>query len=222
MMEIAMSRPRKTLLSTLLIGASLSTASVFANTAKIYDTPYDGDFNGGEFRAETSANGTFYTFCLEKTVHVAFKTTYNYTISGRAFSGGPDLHDAAPGDKLSVGTAYLYEQFFKGTLVDSDGSGNYTDNHDFNAGLLQKAFWILEDESSDNGANYYVNLVKGLFGNVAAFNNVSGSKVKVMNLWEVNTGADVQSQLVYVPDGGMTAALLGLGVLSLAAFRRKK
>ena len=42
-----------------------------------------------------------------------------------------------------------------------------------------------------------------------------------MNIWDARTQADVQSQLVFVPDSGMTAALLALGVLSLLAFRRK-
>jgi hypothetical protein len=50
----------------------------------------------------------------------------------------------------------------------------------------------------------------------------ASSRVKVLNLWTNSdyTG-DVQSQLVYVPDSGLTVALLGLGLISLSIFRRK-
>ena len=61
-----------------------------------------------------------------------------------------------------------------------------------------------------------------MFGNTGAFETVGAdSKVKVMNLWGINDRKDVQSMLIYVPDSGMTAVLLGLGLLSLAAVRRK-
>lgn len=213
------------LLRVLGLSAALSTSSLFANTVTITDTAFDGGGDGGEFLAVTSANGTFYTFCLENFVHVGLPGTYTYTVSSRAFSGGPDAHDpvgAGPaGDPISAGTAWLYEQFFKGTLIDSDGVGNYSDNRSINAGLLQKAFWTLEDEYN-YGSNYYVTLAVNHFGSyaAAAATAPASAKVKAMNLWGAN-GKDVQSQLVYVPDSGMTAALLALGLLSLAAFRRK-
>lgn len=216
---------------SLLVGAALSTGSLFANIVKLADTANDGNLNGGEFLATASLdnsfattgdNWSFLTFCLEQTINVSMGVTYTYTIDASAFSGGVDTISPGAGDPISAGTAWLYEQFYLGTLVAPNGAGTYFDaNRDFNAGVLQKAFWTLEQESTDAG-NLYVAMAVTHFGSAAAaFADASPtSKVKVMNLW-TSTGGDVQSQLVYVPEGGMSVALLGLGLLSLAAFRRK-
>jgi hypothetical protein len=211
-------------LKSLIIGLALTSGSLLANTVTLLDTPYDGNLSGGEFKAVTSNHGTFYTFCLERHINVSLNTQYTYTIDTRALSGGNDAHDpvgAGPaGDPLSKGTSWLYTRFALGNLVDSDGVGNYNDNHDYNAGLLQQAFWALEDEVGyENYSNYYVNLVQGIFSGAAKDTTVA-TNVKVMNIWGIN-GQDKQSQLYLVPDSGMTVALLGLGVLSLIAFRRK-
>ncbi len=219
-----------TLIRTLLLGAAFSVGSLSANTVVLSDTTNDGDLNGGEFLASPSGSGSFLTFCIEAGIHVSLGTTYNYTISPSAFSGGPDSHSVGAGDPISAGTAWLYEQFYFGTLVDTDGVGTYFDAgthgglaaRDYNAGVLQKAIWDLEDEAGDSG-NYYVNLAITHFGSSAAARADAGpgSKVMAMNLWTIPDGADVQSQLIYVPDGGMTVALLGLGLLGLGALRRK-
>jgi hypothetical protein len=213
-----------TLTCALAIGTML-TASAFANTVKMYNTSNDGvpDAQGGEFWAVTDAHGSFYTFCLERYVHIGFTETYTYDINSRAFGANVDHHDpvgaGAAGDPISRGTAYLYEQFVKGALMDSDGSGSYWDRHDLNAGLLQKAFWTLEDEY-DFGPNPYVSLVKSLFGNQGAFASYTGSAVRVMNLWGKNR-KDIQSQLIYVPDAGATTLLLIAGLVCIAAFRHR-
>jgi hypothetical protein len=214
------------LISAALLATAFTASTLLANTVHVSETNNDGDDEGGEYLAKITNGPTFYTFCLENFVKVALPGTYEYTVDTRAFSGGTDKHDpigAGPaGDPLSKGTAYLYEQFTKGTLVDSDGSGNYLDNHDVNAGLLQKAFWTLEDEYNYGANNPYVKLVTDMFGLAGAYETVGAdSRVKVMNLWKTSSREDVQSMLIYVPDSGMTAALLGLGLLSLAAFRRK-
>ncbi len=229
------------ILSAILVGSSLAVTSLTAATVKIYGTNNNGTPNigGGEFKAVTSADGSFLTFCLEQEIGVRSNgTPYYYTISDYALAGGPDSHNAGAGDPISKGTAYLYQQFFWGTLVDSDGSGNYNDNRDFNAGMLQAAFWYLEDEDLADDAfwtdisspynlsnNYYIQLVAGIFG-VSMFDAANNNNVKAMNLWTTydtqrGYSGDIQSQLIYVPDSGMTALLLGLGFLSLAAFRRK-
>lgn len=219
------------LIRTLLLGAVLSTGSLFANTVVLDNTDNDGNINGGEFLATLSNGRTFYTFCIEAGISVSLGTTYNYTIDSSAYSGGGDIHSPGVGDPISKGTAWLYEKFYFGTLIDTDGVGTYFDAgihsglaaRDYNAGVLQKAFWDLEDEGADVG-NYYVNLAVTHFAGLGqdAYSDVGpGSKVAAMNLWTLTTGADVQSQLIYVPDSGMTVALLGLGLLSLAAFRRK-
>jgi hypothetical protein len=215
------------------LGSLLLTAGAWANTARMHNTFNDGlvDQRGGEFRAVTDANGTFYTFCLEREVPLGFTETYTYDISDRAMGANADKHDplgaGAAGDPLSQGTAYLYEQFSKGLLGDSDGAGSYWDRHDLNAGLLQRAFWTLEDER-DFGANPYVSLVKTLFGAEGAYATYTGSSVRVMNLWGRN-GRDIQSQLiyvpedelVYVPDHGATWLFLATGLGFMAATRAR-
>lgn len=212
----------KSLLS--LAALAFAATSAFAGYIKIADTNYDGDINGGEFLATTSVdnnyntlgdNYSFLTFCLEKKIHIGTGNKgYTYTISNAA---------QWQNDVLSIGSAWLYEQFFKGTLGDASGggAGSYFDpaTRDYNAGELQKAFWALENEANYPG-NYYVALAQAYFGGTATDDITSGSRVKVVNVWGPN-GEDVQDLLIYVPDSGMTVALLGLGLLSLAAFRRK-
>lgn len=201
------------IIRSLFVGAALSAGSLMASTVYIYNTSYDGipDQGGGEFGVVSSDLGNFYTFCLEHSVNVALPGTYNYTIDTAALNQG---------DTLSVGSAWLYEQFRFGTLS-GPAATTYLSSRDANAGLLQQAFWYLENEGG-GAYSYYVGLAVSHFGSLAAAQAdiTLSSKVKVLNLWGAN-GLDVQSQLVYVPDAGMTAALLGLGLLSLAAFRRK-
>jgi hypothetical protein len=70
-------------------------------------------------------------------------------------------------------------------------------------------------------------VLEGQFGtewSTAAASDYAGGDVKVMNVTR-GDGAKAQDMLVYVtvqiPDGGMTVAMLGLGLLGLAAVRRK-
>lgn len=201
-----------TIIRSALLGAALTASSLLANTVYVYNTSNDGELTGGEFGVLSSEFGNFYTFCLEKSIGLPLPGTYNYTVDTAALSQN---------DTLSVGSAWLYEKFFLGSLQGPAPASSYFDNRDVNAGLLQQAFWYLENENG-GANNYYVGLVSAAFGSlVAAQADIDvSSKVKVLNLWGAN-GLDVQSQLVYVPDSGMTALLLGLGFLSLAAFRRK-
>lgn len=211
----------------LLIGGMLAATSASANTAILYDTLNDGtvDQRGGEFHAITDAHGSFMTFCLERPVHVGMKTLYTYDVRDRAYGNNKDKHDPTglDGDPLSQGTAYLYELFIMGTLVGADGTGSYWDNHDANAGLLQQAFWTLEDEANF-GWNPYVSLVQSIFGVEGAFETYAGGAVKVMNLWGPN-GEDIQSQLIYVravPETGATALLVALGLGCMVVARRHR
>ena len=193
-----------TLLRSALVGATLAASSLFANTVVLTSTGFNGGLSGGEFKAVTSDDGTFLTFCLESQISISLGNTYNYTIDDTVLNQN---------DKISQGTAYLYSEFAAGSLA------GYFANRNVNAGLLQKAFWMLEDEMIYDNTNPYITLVEGIFG-VAVKSDYTGSHIKVMNVWTRNN-EDIQSQLVLVPDSGMTALLLGLGLLSLAAFRRK-
>jgi hypothetical protein len=205
-----------TLIRTALVGLALSASSLFANTVVLTSTGFNGNPNAGagEFKAVTSDDGTFLTFCLEQSIGITLGATYNYTIDNKVLNQG---------DKISKGTAHLYANFMNGTLSGPTGNLTYLGGsnaaHDTNAGLLQKAFWMLEGEIAYNNSNYYVALAESVFG-ASVLNNYSGASIKVLNVWNANRG-DKQSQLIMVPDTGMTVALLGLGLLSLAAFRRK-
>lgn len=194
------------LLRSAVVGAALAASSLFANTVVLTSTGFNGNPNAGagEFLAQTSHHGDFLTFCLENQVTITLGASYSYTIDNTVLNQN---------DNISKGTAHLYAQFVNGTLA------GYLANHDVNAGLLQKAFWMLEDEIAYDNSNPYVALVEGVFG-ASVKNDYNGASIKVMNVWSAN-GGDKQSQLIMVPDSGMTALLLGLGLLGLAAFRRK-
>ena len=208
-----------TLLKTVVIGAALSAGSLFANTVQLYQDAYTGGLGGGEFVADfkDSSNNviaTTLTFCIEEHVGVNNGGTYAYTIDNNAL-----LQD----DPISAGTAWLYTQFILGTLPDASGSGSYFGaNRYADAGLLQEAIWMLEDEIPV-GPNAYLAMAEAANGGTFATahaDEAANGRVKALNLWGPN-GEDIQSQLIYVPDTGMTAALLGFGLISLVAFRRK-
>lgn len=196
----------------MLFGVAFMASSLFANTVYITNTTNDGGLDGGEFKVVSADFADFYTFCLERRVGIDLPGTYNYTIENAALTQN---------DTLSVGSAWLYAQFFQGTLSGPAPASNYLDDRSVNAGLLQQAFWYLENE--DEGVNnYYVAQAVAQFGSLAnAQADIAGyTPVRVLNLWGPQ-GEDKQSMLVFVPDTGMTIALLSLGFLSLAAFRRK-
>jgi len=204
---------KKLILTCLLTGA-MAVPSVFAvPTVTFSDGP--GTTGGGEFNATTSANGNFVTFCLELNEHVQMNTPsgYYYQIN-TATTSGPD--------PISLATAWLYNQFLNGTLT-----GYIGDNA--SADLLQNAIWFLEDEGGANNSYVADALVAtGVNGKTTAANGAYG--VKVMNVYQnydETTGkysGRVQDQLIRVPDGGTTLALLGMsmGFVALASRRMRR
>lgn len=156
----------------------------------------------------------FQSFCMETTEFVSLGGTYNVVFNDRAIMG----QNPPNGDPISIGTAYLYSQFVKGTL-----SGyNYTAGagRDTSASLLQNAIWYLEGEGGSY--NTYVNLVVGKFGslvNAEADNNWAYG-VEVLNLYNKD-GSLAQDMLVAVPEPA-TMLFLGGGLLGMAGFLRKK
>ncbi len=203
-----------TLIRGLFLTAALSTASLFANSVSVLLV------NGSEIQATTSGNGTFLTFCLEKSVSIyQYPSTYSYTIDPKV---------QLQNDPISAGTVYLYDAFLNGTLTGPNGSNTYVganaSERATDSALLQEAFWMLEGEMAV-GSNYYLSIVTGMWGAGAyADADLSTTQIRVMNIWgadDQGRPTDVQSMLIRVPDAGVTVALLGLGLLSLAAFRRK-
>ena len=229
---------KKTLLIALIAGA-FSVGRLFADTVTITypDPKFDGNPNlgGGEFVATVTGASTysFITFCLEHSESISLNEAYHFTVGTYAVLGGvnnngsdPAISAVPPGDTLSNGTAWLYEQFRAGTLAGYPGA-----DHDTNAGLLQKAIWWLEDEialtASDVLANPFLQAAIAEYnGQVKANYDPNTSSVRVMNpyVWTTVNNERVlryRQSLLTLPDGGMTLAFLGAALVGLVAFRRR-
>lgn len=174
----------------------------------------DGPNGGGEFIIrDITTNYYFKTFCLERT-----ETILNYqdviieSISNAAVHGG--IAGGNP-DYLSGQTAYLFYNFWYGTLT------GYTHNKQ---GDLQIAIWMLEGELFDGDGTGLWN-VNNEYYKLALSSNWTGiGPVRVINpVIYGATGAIAeykQSLLVVTPEPG-TLLILGLGLMGVAAIRRK-
>ena len=173
-----------------------------------------GDYVNGK-----TTDGTWFgTFCVETDEFFSPGSTYDVGLSYQAFGGG---FNSNTGDTLSKGTAFLYSQFARGIL------SGFTYNNSASATNLQNMIWWLEDENvPDQSANPFAGLLTTQFGSLAnakldVDSSGSGYGVMVMNLTSDHGRILNQDQLVYVPDGGLTIALLGMGLLSLSLIRRR-
>lgn len=234
------------------LGAS-AALSASANTIKFQTSMYQYG-NGGEFSLtptwspiplsldgysaltkNINGNGSFQSFCMEYTEHISYGGVYTAVLNDRAISGSTP-GGAAGYDVLSVGTAWLYNQFASGSLAGYRFTGTEAQREN-SARLLQNAFWVLENEPYTLGGsliapiagNPFITAVEGRFGNfLAAQADVTDATrfgVSVINLTSGN-GELRQDQLYWdgtkrVPDGGLTVALLGIAVAGLAALRRR-
>ena len=172
------------------------------------------------------AAGSFQTFCVERNEYIAPNSTYDVTLNNiTVFSGMP----------LTVGAAYLYQQFATGQLnynyLDTPAgtrTGDVTVGGNFqDAYYLQQAIWhYMGDYPVLVPGNPYEVLVNGLFGAAGALVPDNGAHgVAVLNLWAPGQPHDpahaYQDVLVLVPEPS-TVALASLGAAALLAFRRKK
>lgn len=206
--------------------------------------------NGGEFRASgsviagvnptlwgyspaTAQGGVgayFQTFCIETSEYFSPGVAYNISLNSRAMYGGQFPN----GDPISIGTAWLYSQFAAGTLVGLDALNNpvaynyaYGPGRTLSAGALQQAIWWLEGEAVDPGnTDAFRNAVIAQFGSAAAAEvDANGAYgVLVLNLWDKNTGAVAQDQLILVPEPTTVLAglllLLPLGASTIRILRK--
>jgi hypothetical protein len=186
----------------------------------LYTFPTDDSGNSGAFNGLTA----FETFCVEGgTNDVYFNPgqIYTYSLSEDVLGGSqPDM-------TLSVGAAWLYEQFATGTLEGYDFST--TDGgRSTTAAELQDAIWFLQGETGDPD-NIFSLAAESEFGttddteSVLAYGNDFG--VEVINLTD-GDGAAAQNQLFYdgdpVPDGGKTIGLFGAALIALILLRRRR
>jgi len=197
-----------------------------------------GTADGTRMNAGFGGQIGFQTFCIEHNENVSLPGTYDVAISDGAIYGGvaggidPDgLGPLPTTDKISVGTAYLYSQFATGNLAGYIYANGGT--RAASAVKLQEAIWYLEDEISLTLAQITANSflqaaftahgaigagVGNAAGGAKADNSIYG--VKALNLGGASPNQK-QDQLIMVPDGGLTATLLGLGMGGLAVLRRK-
>ena len=233
----------------IILGASLAAAAAahadqFQIKAGIYVSGAGGNYTAdpiGGFESVLanyvngkSTNGTvFGTFCLEMGEYFKPGFTYDVQLKTRAVNGGTDNHENPDfaGDPISKGTAFLYQKFATGALGAFSGA---------TAASFQDLIWFLEDEKTSLAISTWTPAWTGMlmqtFGsveNAKTDNAPGGYGVMVMNL-SLPAGKDDglngyqgirdgrrQDHLVYVPDGGMTIVLLGIGLVGLAVIRRR-
>ncbi len=228
--------------SVCVLGAVLSVVSTWAIpgvTVTRISGYYDITYGGGEFTIKgtpwanpvhysplTLVGGGFQSFCVEVTERLSSRPFWA-ELSTEAKLGG--LGGGSP-DPLSAGTAWLYKLFAQGQLAGYD----YTPGlgREASARALQETIWWLEDELGAMPVNPFSAMVVAQFGGAANAKadydpSTAGYTVRVVNLYDLDGSGKPdytkpkQDQLVYLPDGGLTIAMLGLGMIGLATLRRK-
>lgn len=251
MITAAAPRYGKTLLAAIFLAAAVATPSAFADTLKLSSTAYSGvggvftvthttpNLSLASYASEAlyyikgkgPANGAEYlgfgTFCLEYNEYFSSGQTLDYSLAHYASNGGKDGAAQSSQDYISRGTAWLYYNFATGQLADT----LYTDATEL--AKFQSAIWFLEGEAPGAPllanpyagyatlSNTYVQMAVGALG-ASYIDNANGEfGVSVLNL--TAGGVAKQSQLYYssVPDAGTSLSLTALGLLALAAFRRR-
>jgi hypothetical protein len=190
----------------------------------------------------------FETFCIEDQTYFYVGTTYDYQVSSDIWipaGGAVEGNNGTPytTTPLSAGAAWLYEQFATGLLGTAADASlyNYTNTAArlADAGALQTALWELQGNPADptdvvnlsTSNNAFVNLAISALGSVANTQVAAGDTygVQVMDLYSTDSNGNIngvyQDQLIYtgphVPETSATIALLGLGLLGLAAAGRR-
>jgi hypothetical protein len=228
---------RTVVLTFLAASIPMAVNVIKANSVVLTQGNYSYDV-GGEFTATTSqsflnnyvpstiVNGGFETFCVETTVNFTPGFSYSYNLS----------NTDSLGRQLTEGAAFLYYEFATGTLTGYDYNTANTASdkalRKTDAGLLQAAIWWLQGNQTYNDGSYQIPstsnnpfyaLAISTLGSINATNANNGQYgVDVLQMWDGTSPA--QNQLVLVPDGGMTAGLLGMGLVGmfLVQSRRRK
>lgn len=162
-------------------------------------------------------SGTFQSFCLERNEYIYANQIHNATMSLYAANGGQGGATDNK-DNISIGTAWLYSQFVKGSLT----GYTYGDSgRKASAALLQNTFWWLEGEGHDGGNT-------NIFGQavIAEYSGAAGAMadsrgdfgIKVLNLTQ--GGGARQDVLVATPIPA-PILLLGAGLAGIVGLRKR-
>jgi len=178
-----------------------------------------GTTAGGEFEVYTWNSGIpgvhlFNSFCLETNEFLSYGAKYIVAgISEGAINGG--VGGGNP-DAIDPRTAYLYHNFYWGTLQGYD----YGAGRDNSANALQNAIWYIENEISTlpADAKVYYDLAEQ-----AVKDSWSGLyDVRAINLTDA-LGNKKQDQLTVAPvPEPATLFLLGSGVIGLFTFGKRR
>lgn len=228
-------------LRSVLMGAAaavlISTTATAATTGTIVLGDSFGYGSGGEFKVTAfsgmpvvpagpnvnDVGSLFQTFCLETTELVGFGGTFHWVLNNKAVNGGAG--GGSP-DPISPQTAYLYTQFYGGTLSNYDYTNSSGDRIN-DGGDLQRAFWHFENEITTPVSSLPSETQAWIAEANGAVSGGSWSgigNVRVLNLYYDSAHTRVaQDQLVMVPLPAsawlMLPLLGGLGALRLARRR---
>lgn len=190
-----------------------STINVFANNITTINWASNHSPIGGEFVMSQPDIPSFNTFCLEKNEYINIGSTYNYNVDTKTDGG-----ISGPNDEISIGTAWLYNNFSNKTLP------GYVSTYSQQV-ELQNVIWWLENETSTItlNENKWIQMLQTSL-NEDIRNNANGRLgVCVWNLVDTQN-RHYQSQLamssVQVPDGGSTLCLMSMGMFGLLFFRK--
>jgi hypothetical protein len=196
-----------------LVGA-LTASQCFAIPVLVQRLPgyysgSGGEFNldvliGGPYASDVQVGGGFETFCSQKGINISVPGVY---LTGALSPVGV------------AGVGFLYKAFVSGAMSGYDYTPGATRAAD--AGALQEAIWNLLGQVPNGALNaqalFYKGLAAGASGNYGVY---------MLPLTKAD-GESVQSMLVYephtttIPDGGLTAMLLGFGLVGIYGFSRR-